>query len=468
MRQDQLSASVPAPAGRSRWTRLIPVAIVVYVISFMDRTNISFAFSGMGHDLHISSAQQGLAGGIFFIGYLILQIPGGHLAERWSAKKFVAIMIGVWGVLAVASGLVHSYAELLVVRFALGVAEGGIWPAILVLISHWFPASERARAYGFWMMNIAISSIITAPLSGWILSWGNWRDLFFIEGAFPFVVAAPLWWWLVADRPAEAAWVSKEERDYIATALEHDNADAPRFSGYRDVLRSGVVLRLVLVYFFVQVGFYGLGLWLPHLVKTTIGASYLVVGAVTAIPYLFAIVGLWLNARSADRTGRYSIHVSASLALGAVALIVSVALGRYPALSIVLVSLAMAGALAYDGPFWASASRAVPAALAGGAMGLINALGNLGGFAGPYLGGYLQDVSGGSFLSTAVVLAAALLVAAVAMMTLRGHADKPVSPRIPAPRQAAHDRLREAPPSVRSKSSLYRTDGGTSSDTAYG
>jgi sugar phosphate permease len=442
MRPDEL----PEPAGRSRWIRLIPVAIVVYIISFMDRTNISFAFSGMGHDLHISSAEQGLAGGIFFIGYLILQIPGGHLAERWSAKKFVAIMILIWGVLAVASGLVHSYAQLLVVRFLLGVAEGGIWPAILVLISHWFPASERARAYGFWMMNIAISSIITAPLSGWILTWGSWRTLFFIEGAFPFLIAAPLWWWLVADRPSQAAWVSDSERDYIEAALERDKADAPPPSGYRDVFRSGVVMRLIVVYFFVQVGFYGLSLWLPHLVKTTIGASILVVGAVTAIPYLFAIAGLWLNGRSADRTGRYSIHVSASLALGAVALVVSVALGRYPALSIVLVSLAMAGALAYDGPFWASASRAVPAALAGGAMGLINALGNLGGFAGPYLGGFLQDVSGGSFLSTAVVLAVALLLAAAVMMTLRGHADKPVSrglpaqepatPKIPAQRRA--------------------------------
>ncbi|MBV9451725.1 MAG: MFS transporter [Streptosporangiaceae bacterium] len=428
----RLNEEAIAPAGRSRWSRLIPVAIVVYIISFMDRTNISFAFSGMGHDLHISSAEQGLAGGIFFIGYLVLQIPGGHLAERWSAKKFVGIMILVWGVLAVASGLVRNYAGLLVVRFLLGVAEGGIWPAILVLISHWFPARERARAYGFWMMNIAISSIVTAPLSGWILTWGSWRTLFFIEGAFPFLVAAPLWWWLVADRPSQAAWVSDDERRYIETSLARDNAGAPRFSGYRDVLRSSMVWRLIVVYFFVQVGFYGLSLWLPHVVKTTIGASILVVGAVTAIPYLFAIVGLWLNARSADRSGRYSVHVAASLALGAVALVVSVALGHYPALSILLVSLAMTGALAYDGPFWASASRAVPAALAGGAMGLINALGNLGGFAGPYLGGYLQDVSGGSFLSTAVVLAAALLLAAAVALTLRKHADKPVSSRRPA------------------------------------
>ncbi|HEU5386540.1 MAG TPA: MFS transporter [Streptosporangiaceae bacterium] len=420
------------PAGRARWTRLIPVAIIVYIISFMDRTNIGFAFDGMGKTLHLDSAAQGLAGGIFFIGYLVLQIPGGHLAERWSAKKFVGIMILIWGVFAVLSGVVQNYTQLLIVRFVLGVAEGGIWPAILVLISHWFPARERARAYGFWMMNIAIASIITAPLSGWILTWGDWRTLFFIEGIFPFLIAAPLWWWLVADRPSQASWVSREEREYIETSLARENAGAPPSAGLREVFRSNVVWRLVLVYFFIQVGFYGLNLWLPHLVKTTIGGSYLIVGAVTAIPYVFAIAGLWLNARSADRTGRYSIHVMVSLTIGAVALVLSVAFGSIAALSIFLISIAMAGALAYDGPFWASASRAVPVALAGGAMGLINALGNLGGFAGPYIGGWLQDASGGSFLSTAVVLAVSLLLGGLVMITLRRQADKPVAERPPA------------------------------------
>ena len=426
------TATIPEPAGRARWARLIPVAIIVYVISFMDRTNIGFAFSGMGHDLHISKTQQGLAGGIFFIGYLFLQIPGGHLAERWSAKKFVGIMVLVWGVLAIASGLVQNFTQLLIVRFLLGVAEGGIWPAILVLISHWFPARERARAYALWMMNIAISSIITAPLSGWILSFGSWRTLFFIEGAFPFLIAAPLWWALISDRPSQASWVGTPEREYIEASLARENADAPHFAGYRSVLRSSVVWRLVLVYFLIQIGFYGLNLWLPHLVKVTTGGSSTLVGVVTAIPYIFAMAGLWLNARSADRTGRYSVHVMGSLTVGAVALVLSVALGHHPALSIFLVSLAMAGALAYDGPFWASASRAVPVGLAGGAMGLINALGNLGGFVGPYLGGYLQDASGGSFLSTAVVLAIALLAAGFVMLTLRGRADLPVTPVVAA------------------------------------
>ena len=410
----------PAAIGSKRWSRLIPIAIILYVISFMDRTNISFAFDGLGHDLHISKAGEGLAGGIFFIGYLFLQIPGGHLAERWSAKKFVGIMVLIWGAFAMLNGLVQNFAELLAVRFLLGVAEGGIWPAILVLISHWFPVKERARAYGFWMMNIAISSMLTAPLSGWILSFSDWRALFFIEGALPFVIA-PVWWLLVADRPSEAAWVGAPERDYIEGALAKENDADGESAGLREVFRSSVVWRLVAVYFLIQIGFYGLNLWLPHLVKEVTGGDSLLVGLVTAIPYVFAIAGLWFNARAADRNRRYSFHVMLAMAIGAAALVLSVALGSVAALSIFLVCLAMGGTLSYDGPFWAASSRAMPVAIAGGAMGLINALGNLGGFVGPYLGGWLQDASGGSFLSTAVVLAVCLLLGGLVMLTVRGH-----------------------------------------------
>jgi MFS family permease len=420
-----VAATEVTPTGRSRWTRLIPVAIVVYIIAFMDRTNIGFAFDGMGKSLHVSLTDTGLAGGIFFIGYLILQFPGGHLAEHWSAKKFVGIMVLIWGVFAILTGFVQNYTQLLIVRFCLGVAEGGIWPAILVLISHWFPAKERARAYGFWIMNIAIASIITAPLSGWILSWGDWRWLFIIEGALPFLVVAPLWFWLAADTPRSASWCTRQERDYIERALAEDAAGEPEKGSYRDVLRNALVWKLVLVYFLIQVGFYGLTLWLPHEIKHMIGGGYLTVGWVTAIPYAVAIVGLWLNGRLADRTGRCRMHVFLSVSVAALALVLSVSVGSLPALSIAFLSVAMMGALAYDGPYWASASRAVPVALAGGAMGLINALGNLGGFAGPYLGGWLQDTSGGSFLTTSIALAVALALAGIVMLWVGRAGDKP-------------------------------------------
>jgi sugar phosphate permease len=405
--------------GNRRWLRLIPVAMVVYVISFMDRTNISYAFHGIGQEFHVGKAAQGAAGGIFFLGYIMLQIPGGWLAERWSARKFVAIMIVFWGLMALACGLVHSFRELVIARFFLGVAEGGIWPAILVLLSHWFPVQERARAYAFWMANLAISSIITQPLSGWIISISDWRTLFFVEGALPFLIALPLWLIFVKDRPHQAAWLSAAERDYIERSIAQDRAHEAPPGPFRDIFTNGTIWRLVGVYFLIQVGFYGLNMWLPTLLKTLTKQGFGTVGLIAALPYLTAIVLLFANGWLADKTRRYAFHVCLATVMGAIALVLSVyAASASIVLSVAFICLAIGGALAYDGPFWAASSRVLPVAMAGGAMGLINALGNLGGYFGPYLGGYLQDKTG-SFSATAFLFAASLALAGILMMTIR-------------------------------------------------
>ncbi len=413
-------AASGALTGAMRWKRLIPAAMVVYVISFMDRTNISYAFAGIGQDFAVGKAEQGLAGGIFFIGYVLLQIPGGHLAERWSAKRFVGIMILLWGAAAIWCGLARSFNELLLARFVLGVAEGGIWPAILVLITHWFPVSERARAYSLWMANLAIASIITQPISGYIVQATSWRTMFLIEGVLPFVIATPVWWLLVSDTPRQAPWCSVAERDYIQASLARDRAGEPAAVPFAKIFRTPTVWRLVLVYFLVQVGFYGLNLWLPTLIKQLTASGFALVGVIAALPYLTAMAAMWLNGSMADRNRRYQFHVLLPMAVAAVSLMASVLIGQGSViLSVVFICLAMGGALSYDGPFWAAASRAMPAAVVGGAMGLINALGNLGGFLGPQLAGKLQDLSGGSFVTTAAALAASLLVAGLFMMTIR-------------------------------------------------
>lgn len=413
-------APIEAPdVGRSRWFRLIPIAMIVYVISFMDRSNIGYAFAGIGQTFHVGKAAQGAAGGIFFIGYVLLQIPGGWLAEHWSAKKFIAIMIVFWGIAAILCGAVNSYVELMFARFFLGVAEGGIWPAMLVLISHWFPVRERARAYSFWMANLAISSIITQPLSGWIVSTADWRALFYIEGALPFLIALPLWLLFVKDTPREASWCSQDEREYIETSLERDNANEPRRVPFRVIFRTPIVWRLVAVYFLIQVGFYGLNMWLPTLLKHLTEAGFGAVGLIATLPYLTAIGMMWLNGVLADRSARYARHVLLPMVIASVSLILSVLIGQSVLwLSVVFICLAMGGALSYDGPFWAASSRVLPPIVVGGAMGLINALGNLGGYLGPYLGGYLQQTTGG-FLGTAILLSASLLAAGIVMMTVQ-------------------------------------------------
>ncbi len=403
-----------------RWKRLIPAAMIVYIISFMDRTNIGYAFAGIGHDFHVTKAQQGLAGGIFFIGYVLLQIPGGYLASRWSAKKFVGIMILLWGAAAIWCGLTRSFNELIVARFLLGVAEGGIWPAILVLISHWFPVSERARAYSFWMANLAIASIITQPVSGFIVQATSWRTMFLIEGVLPFIIATPIWWLMVADTPRQAPWCGTAERDYIEGSLARDREGEPPPVPFSAIFSNRTVWQLVVVYFLVQVGFYGLNMWLPTLLKHLTEAGFGAVGLIAALPYITAIVFMWVNGSIADRNRRYQLHVLLPMAIAAVSLVLSVWIGQSSVvLSVVFICLAMGGALSYDGPFWAAASRAMPVAVVGGAMGLINALGNLGGFLGPQLGGKLQDLSGGSFFTTALLLSASLLAAGLFMMTIR-------------------------------------------------
>ncbi len=428
----------PADTGTAmRWRRLIPAAMVVYIISFMDRTNIGYAFAGIGADFHVGKAEQGLAGGIFFIGYVLLQIPGGHLAEHWSAKKFVGIMILLWGAAAIWCGLASSFNELVVARFLLGVAEGGIWPAILVLISHWFPVSERARAYSFWMANLAIASIITQPISGYIVQSTSWRTMFVIEGVLPFIIATPVWWWLVADRPRQAAWCTPAERDFIETSLAQDRAGEPPRAPFGTIFTNPTVWRLVVVYFLVQVGFYGLNLWLPTLLKGLTAAGFGAVGLIAMLPYIAAIAGMIWNGTLADRDRRYQLHVLIPMAVAAISLVASVLVGQNSVVvSVVFICLAMGGALSYDGPFWAAASRAMPVAVAGGAMGLINALGNLGGYLGPFIAGKLQDASGGSFLTTSIALGASLLAAGLFMMTIKLRPDR--VGEIDQPRVRAH------------------------------
>jgi sugar phosphate permease len=406
--------------GGERWRRLIPAAMIIYIISFMDRTNISYAFAGIGKEFQVTNADLGFAGGIFFIGYSLVQIPAGWLANHWSAKRSVGIMILLWGSAAIWCGFARSFDELVVARFVLGVAEGGVWPAILVLINNWFPMSERARAYGFWMTNLAIASIITQPLSGLIVDHTSWRTMLIIEGTLPFVVATPVWWLVIADRPREATWCSEAERVFIEASLARDIANEPKRFPFKKVFSEIALWQMVAVSFLIQVGFYGLNMWLPYLLKAITEAGFSAVGLFAALPYCTAIFFMWLNGWLADRNRLYQRHVLFSLAVAAVCLLLSVLIGRsFVGLSVFFVCLAMAGALSYEGPFWATASRIVPVSAAGAAAGLINAVGNLGGFLGPRLGGILLDMSGGQFIAAAAALAASFMLAGLLMLMVR-------------------------------------------------
>src|SRR5229473_7285270 len=210
---------------QERWLRIIPVALIMYTISYVDRTNVSLAMEGsistMLKELLMDDKMKGFAGGIFFLGYVLFQIPGGHLANRWSAKKLVSILLVLWGICATGSGLVSSFSEYAVMRFLLGVAESGVFPATLVLLANWFAGSDRARANAYWNLCQPLAVAGSAPITSWLLGKYNWHQMLIIEGALPFIWL-PIWWFFIRDHPREAKWISPEEREHLETTLARE------------------------------------------------------------------------------------------------------------------------------------------------------------------------------------------------------------------------------------------------------
>ncbi|GGU93523.1 MFS transporter [Streptomyces albospinus] len=428
------AASHPIPARR--WACVIPVAAIMYMLAYLDRNNISVILPYMHGDLDLSNADKGLAGGIFFVGYVFLQIPAAVLAQRWSARKTVLILMVAWGLSAALSGLVRTRGQFYLARFVLGFFEGGVWPAVLILLASWFPLRERARANALWMACLPLSSVLMAPLSGWMLDHASWRWVLVLQGLPPLLWAV-VWWFTVADRPAQARWISRAEAGHLERALAADEAAKPPAGGgsYLDAVRQRPVLVLIGVYFFWITGFYGFSLWLPSVIKElTHNGSPTEVGLLTAIPFTVALVVMIGNAAWSDRTGRRRQAVAVPLVVGIAALLLGQAVhGALPRM--LLLCLTAAAVYAPYGPFWAIPGQLLRFEAVAVAMGLINALGNLGGFAGPYLVGWLTDATGSSLTGFAVLagfLAVAVVLVALGLRPGSGLPDQP-SGRRPAP-----------------------------------
>jgi sugar phosphate permease len=412
-----------------RWLRIIPVAFIMYTIAYVDRTNISLALPDIARELHMDPTQQGSAFGVFFVGYMLLQIPGGYLAERWSAKRFVSILLVVWGACAVLCGLVRTETEFLAGRFLLGVAEGGVWPATLVLLSHWFPRAERARANAYWMLCLPAAVVISSPISGWILGRWGWRFMIMSEGALPFVWLL-IWAWYIADHPRQARWISSEERGFLEDTLSRESADLDAQS-HESILRTffrGEVLLLVFIYFLMNCGNYGYQAWLPTAIeKGAKGLSSFEVGVLYSIPYILTIVGMVLNSQHSDRKRERRGHLAVALTWGGVLLIAGVIMSHFSAgLSFVLIALVGAGSYGGHGPFWAIPTETLPRKVAGSALGLINAVGNLGGYFGPLAVGFLNKRTG-NFDYGFGLLAAGLIVGGVIAVMFLPHSNKPAA-----------------------------------------
>ena len=422
-----------------RWLRIVAVSFVMYTIAFIDRTNLSMALPSMSRALHMDPRQAGSAVGIFFWGYLVFQVPAAYLAERWSAKRVVAILLVLWAVCSMATGLVRNLQQLMAVRLALGIAEGGVWPAVLVLVAHWFPRTERARANAYWMLCLPASVVLSSPLSGWLLTHWDWRVLLITEGAFPFLWLV-IWLWGIDDYPRKADWISAEESTRLEATLEREARELKlvESEGYLAAMMKPQVILLVVIYFTRNFGSYGSLFWLPSAVEKAKRMSDFAVGWLVTIPYILTVIAMVLLARSSDRTRERRGHLSAALAWSGLFFIGALAIrDRSPLLSFGLLSIAISGVYASLGPFWALPTETLPRKIVAPAMGLINAIGNLGGYFGPLMVGYFAKRSGG-FVWGFGGLAVVLLIGAGLAFALRPAQVQPTQPlpQSPAPQVA--------------------------------
>ena len=412
--------SPPEGLGSGRWTRIIPVALVMYTIAFIDRTNISLALPRIRHDLHIDPQQAGTVAGIFFWGYLALQIPGGHLAKHWSPKKFISVLLVAWALFAVGCGFARTYRELLLLRLLLGVAESGVFPATLILLSHWFSRAERARANAMWLLCLPGAVILSSPFSGWMLDHWGWRVMLIAEGALPLVWLA-VWLAFVQDHPAEARWLPAAERESLVKILRAESVELERsenVSYLRALLRPQVFI-LAAIYFCFVSGQMGLLFWLPSATENFKKLSSLHTGIVYTFPFIIGAIALLVVARHSDRTRERRKHAAAAMGLGGLFILLAVAVIPHSLLlAFILITLSGVGAYGPMGPFWAIPTETLPAKTVGSVMGFVNAIGNLGAYFAPLIVGYLNKTTG-NFLSGFAYLGAITVVGAAFCLLLK-------------------------------------------------
>jgi sugar phosphate permease len=409
----EVRETAPSTLLSLRWIRIIPVALIMYTIAFIDRTNISLALPHISRDLHLDPQQAGTVAGIFFWGYLALQIPGGHLAKHWSAKKFISILLVAWAMFAVGCGLARTYHELLWLRLLLGVAESGVYPATLILLSHWFSRSERARANALWLLCLPGAVILSSPFSGWMLDHWNWRVMLVAEGSLPFLWLV-VWLIFIQDHPAQANWLPEEERAQLVDVLRRESQaleGSEETSFLRGLLRPQVFL-LAAVYFCFVSGQMGLLFWLPSAMEKFRKLSSLSTGILYTFPFIVGATSLLIISRHSDKVHERRLHAAGAMLLGGSCILLAVATIPH-SLLIAFGFIALSGVGAYGpmGAFWAIPTETMPSKIVGSVMGFVNAIGNLGAYFAPLIVGYLNKRTG-TFLAGFSYLGAITLAAA--------------------------------------------------------
>jgi MFS transporter, ACS family, tartrate transporter len=416
------TGDVSRTARRRIARRLLPYLFTLFVIAFLDRVNVSYAALEMMHDLSFSNRVFGFGSGIFFVGYLLFEIPGCLIVERWSARKWFARIMVTWGLVTVLMAFIRTPMHFYAVRILLGICESGFFPGILVYLTHWFRAEDRAKACAMFMIAIPVANIIGSPLGGSLLGvrWfalAGWRWLFIVEG-IPAILFGIVTLFYLTDWPREARWLAPEERQWITSELEEEARVKKAARSYRtwEALRQPAVVRLTVIYFFAVSSIYSLTIWLPTFLKRASGMSDLAVTMLSILPYVAVLLAMLLNGWHSDRTNERRWHTAIPLLFGVVAFALTILAGAHFWFAFVCLIVA-SSANAFLPSFWPVPSAFLGESAAAASIGLINSIGNLGSLVTPSVIGYFLDRTH-SFTPGFLYVIASLLIAIYLVLTL--------------------------------------------------
>jgi ACS family tartrate transporter-like MFS transporter len=407
--------------------RLIPFLVLAYFFSYLDRVNLGFAALTMNAELKFSPTVFAWGAGIFFIGYFIFEVPSNLALEKFGASRWIARIMVTWGIISALMSLVSGEWSFYILRFLLGVAEAGFFPGIILYLTYWYPAEYRARFLAAFAIAVPVSTVIGAPASGLLLGLDGamglkgWQWLFIIEGV-PSVLLGIVTWFYLTDRPERADWLTAEQKAWLASKLNAEIAakQAAKRLTLGEALSSPKVIMLSLVYFGFVGSLYGMQFWLPQIVKA-FGLTNAQTGFVTAIPYVFGTIAMILWARHSDASRERVLHVGAPLLLTAFALAASSYISD-PVMTMVVLTVAAIGVFCTFGVFWTLPTAWLSGTAAAGAIALINSIGNLAGFGGPYLIGWVKEATGNT--STGLLVLAVLPLIGGLLVFLAGHESK--------------------------------------------
>jgi len=400
--------------------RILPFLFICYVAAYLDRVNVGFAKLQMLNDLQFSEAVYGLGAGIFFIGYFIFEVPSNLLLHRFGARRWIARIMISWGVISGCMMFVQTPTSFYILRFLLGVAEAGFFPGIILYLTYWYPAARRAKVTALFMTGIPMAGVIGGPLSGWILSafhdvhgMAGWKWLFLIE-AIPSVVLGFMVLLLLNDKIADARWLSDTEKQLLQKNIDADASHTEAHSALA-AFRNGRVWVLSAAYFGFIMGLYGIGFWLPSLVKASGVSDPTTIGWLVALPYAAAVACMLWTSASSDRRKERRWHIAIPALAGAIGLAASTWLPQTPVWAVASLTIATMGILTGLAQFWCLPPAFLAGTAAAAGIALINSVGNLAGFVSPFIVGWIKDLSGSTDTGLYVIAVSLVVGGAIAL-----------------------------------------------------